>query len=152
MLNSETWAGKRKKKKEEEEEMQPCEARTSCEIRTPHLVPNDCFRSNSHHEIRTPVKQGHFFLTPRVSLFHRFHCGKLLLLYLRGRGEGTGNIVIRPSGQKIAVGGVAMVTAVSVAVTRVTPQVYAAIFFFHQPYKQHSCTAHIQDHNEFQSV
>jgi hypothetical protein len=36
-----------------------------------HLIFSQCCL---HSEIRTPYKQGHFWLILRVSLFHRFHC------------------------------------------------------------------------------
>jgi hypothetical protein len=53
-------------------EQEPCEIRTSCEIRTPHLVPKCCFQSKLHSEMRTPLIKRHFLLVPRV--FHKVHC------------------------------------------------------------------------------
>jgi hypothetical protein len=55
-------------------EKQTFEMRTSCEIRTLHLVPNCCPQCKLPSEMRTPLNKGHFWLVPRVSLLHRFYC------------------------------------------------------------------------------
>jgi hypothetical protein len=73
-----------------ESEYLPCEMRTSCQIRTPHLVPNCCSQCKLHTEMRTPLNKGHLWLS-RVSLFHRSRCtyfevsvydGRVLLVHV----------------------------------------------------------------------